>query len=76
MGGRFFREEATTGFFGQPFEWVGMHGYDTQKQQYVSARIGNLGTQIDSMTGAWDAATRTLTSRGEEDHPAEGTRDT
>ena len=72
MGGRFFVEEAKTRFLGQPFEWVGIHGYDTQSRQYVSSWIDNLSTQIDHMTGSWNEASRTLTYMGEEDHPVEG----
>ena len=72
MGGRFYIEEAKTRFFGQPFEWVGIHGYDTQSRQYVSSWIDNLSTQIDHMTGSWNEATRTLTYTGEEAHPVQG----
>jgi hypothetical protein len=72
MDGRFFIEEAKTRFFGQRFEWIGIHGYDTQAKRYVSSWIDNLSTQIDSMTGRWSDLTRTLTYSGEADHPVEG----
>jgi len=72
MDGRFFIEEARTRFFGQPFEWIGIHGYDTQAKQYVSSWIDNLSTQIDPMTGRWNDVTQTLLYTGSADHPVEG----
>lgn len=72
MGGRFLIEETKTTMEGQPFEWMGIHGYDRQKQKYTSAWIDNLGTSIDSMLGTWDEATKTLAYSGEVDDPATG----
>lgn len=72
MDGRFLVESTKTDMSGQLFEWMGWHGYDNQKKQYVSVWIDNFGTGIESMTGQFDDAKKTLTYIGEADNPEAG----
>src|SRR5262245_1547836 len=46
LGGRVVQEEAKTELFGQPFEWVGMYGYDNYKKEYVAVWTDNSNTII------------------------------
>ena len=61
MGGRFLIEQVKTEVSGQPFEWLGIHGYDNQSNKHVSAWIDNLGTGIDQMVGECDASGKVIT---------------
>ncbi|MBI4717614.1 MAG: DUF1579 family protein [Planctomycetes bacterium] len=72
MGGRFVIEEVQTSLGGEPFEWLGIHGFDNGKKKYVSSWIDNMGTGIDSMEGVWDEAGKTLTYTGHVDDPGAG----
>jgi hypothetical protein len=71
MGGRFLVEEVETRLGGEPFEWMGIHGFDNSKKRYDSSWIDNLGTGIDRMEGTWDEATKSLTYVGEVDEGGE-----
>ena len=76
MDGRFLVETSRTDMGGMTFEWMGWHGYDNHKKQYVSAWVDNFGTGIDSMTGQYDDAKKTLTYTGQVDEPATGGKQT
>jgi hypothetical protein len=52
MGGRYIQEKATGTFFGQPFNGMGITGYDNAKKQYVGTWVDNMGTGIMSQTGS------------------------
>lgn len=64
MGGRFFQAEAKGKAMGQPFNGMGLTGYDTMKEQYQSVWIDNMGTTMVLATGKYDAATKTLKEEG------------
>lgn len=72
MGGRFLVEESRTTFAGQPFEWIGIHGYDNVMRKYTSAWIDNLGTQIDRMDASFDSGANRLTYEGDDANPGQG----
>jgi hypothetical protein len=72
MDGRFLVETSRSDMGGMTFEWMGWHGYDNQKKQYVSAWVDNFGTGIDTMIGQYDDGKKTLTYTGEVDDPATG----
>jgi hypothetical protein len=72
MGGRFLVETVKAEIGGQPFEWMGWHGYDNHKKKYVSVWIDNFGTGIDTLEGAFDESKSMLVYRGERDDPATG----
>jgi hypothetical protein len=57
---------------GQPFEWMGLHGFNNLSKQFESAWIDNLGTGIDVMKGTWDEASNTLSYVGDIDDPSAG----
>ncbi len=76
MEGRFLVETSRTDMGGMTFEWMGWHGYDNQKKQYVSAWVDNFGSGIDTMAGQYDDANRTLVYTGEVDDPATGGKQT
>jgi Protein of unknown function (DUF1579) len=72
LGGRFIQEEAKTELFGQPFEWVGMYGYDNTKKKFVAVWADNLNTIIEHGDGEADAAQKAVTFIGETVHPGGG----
>jgi hypothetical protein len=74
MGKRFLIEETKTTMMGEPFEWMGMHGYDNGLKQYVVAFIDNLGTGIDSMHGTWDEGSKLIVYVGESDEGGRKTK--
>src|SRR2546426_378593 len=74
LDGRFFISEHT-GKFQMPgpdgkmmemdFKGMGTEGYDNAKKKFVATWIDNMGTGILGLEGTYDAATKTLTYRGE-----------
>jgi hypothetical protein len=72
MGNRFLIEETKTTMMGQPFEWMGTHGYNNMSREFESAWIDNLGTGIDMMKGRWDEASKMLSYLGDLDDPSSG----
>jgi hypothetical protein len=52
LGGRYIQEKATGTFMGQPFNGVGITGYDNAKKQYVGTWVDNMGTGIMTQTGS------------------------
>ncbi len=72
MGGRFIEQAVEGTFMGQPFEGMGIMGYDNEKKQYQSVWIDNMGTGIMTGSGNYDPKTKTLTDQGTFSCPAEG----
>ena len=72
MGGRFIQHEVEGTSMGQPFEGMGVMGYDNEKKQYQSVWIDNMGTGIMRGSGNYDPKTKTLTDEGTFSCPAEG----
>ena len=72
MGGRFIEQAVDGTFMGQPFEGMGIMGYDNEKKQYQSIWIDNMGTGIMTGSGNYDPKTKTLTDQGTFSCPAEG----
>lgn len=64
LGGRFLQSEAKGKAMGQPFNGLGITGYDTLKEQYQSVWLDNMGTAMVLSTGTYDAATKTLKEEG------------
>ena len=74
LDGRFFISEHT-GKMQMPgsdgkmmemdFKGIGTEGYDNVKKKFVATWIDNMGTMIMNLEGTYDAATKTLTYRGE-----------
>jgi hypothetical protein len=72
MGGRFIEHTVEGTSMGQPFEGMGIIGYDNEKKQYQSVWIDNMGTGIMTGSGNYDPDTKTLTDQGTFSCPAEG----
>lgn len=69
LGGRFLKEEYHGTFAGEPFEGIGLTGYDNMKKKYVSAWVDSMGTMIQTQTGTMDASGKTLTFNGTWEDP-------
>jgi hypothetical protein len=72
MGGRFIEQSVAGTSMGQPFEGIGIMGYDNEKKLYQSVWIDNMGTGIMTGSGNYDPNTKTLTDKGTFSCPAEG----
>lgn len=72
MGGRFIEYTVEGTSMGQPFEGMGLTGYNNEKKQYQSIWIDNMGTGIMTGSGNYDPNTKTLTDKGTFSCPAEG----
>jgi hypothetical protein len=72
MDGRFVQNEVHGDMMGQPFHGVATCGFDNAKKKYVSTWIDNMGTAIMMFEGTYDAATKTITSKGEMPDPLTG----
>lgn len=72
MGGRFLQETAIGTSMGQPFEGMGIDGYDNARKEYVSIWIDNRGTGIMVSSGKYDASTKTFEEKGEFVQPKMG----
>jgi hypothetical protein len=64
LGGRYLQAKNTGTMFGQPFEGIGVTGYDNAKKMFVSTWIDNFGTGIMTMTGSWDGASKSINYTG------------
>ena len=72
MGGRFLEELYKGEIMGQPFFGMGLMGYDVMKKKYTSVWIDSMTTSMMQSQGTYDAATKTLTSIGEDIDPTTG----
>jgi hypothetical protein len=72
MGGRYLKSTNTGNMMGMPFEGVGITGYDNVKKQFVNSWIDNMGTGIMTMTGTWDAGTKSINFTGSMADPMTG----
>ena len=64
MGDRFVQEQASGICMGQPFEGMGIIGYNNGTGKYSSYWIDNMGTGTMYSEGAYDAGTKTISSSG------------
>jgi hypothetical protein len=60
LGGRYLHEEDKGSFMGQPFEGMGVTGFDNLKKKYVASWIDNMGMGIMRSEGTYDAAKKTI----------------
>jgi len=72
MNGMYLEGVHTSTMMGMPFEGHSTMGYDNAKKKFVSSWIDNMGSGIMMMEGAWDPATKTLTTTGTCYNPAMG----
>ncbi len=64
LGGRFLQAEAKGNMNGQPFEGMGITGYDNLKGEYQSMWIDNMVTGFMLATAQYDATLKTFNETG------------
>ncbi len=64
LDGRFIEVDYEGPFMGSKFQGKGYVGYDNLAKQFQQVWIMTMSTNVDVMTGTWDAKTNTLTWRG------------
>lgn len=69
MGGRYLRQDFRNQFDGEPFQGMGILGYDNAKKKYVGIWIDNHGTGIMHSEGSYDKKTKTMTETGVSSSP-------
>lgn len=72
LDGRFLQMECTGAMMGQPFNGIGVMGYDNHTKKYVSTWMDSMGTGIFFMEGTASADGKTITQKGQYDDPMEG----
>ncbi len=65
LGGRFLQQDFKGELFGQPFNGMGLIGYDQTKQQYTAMWVDSSMTAITTTTGTLSKDGKTLTFVGE-----------
>jgi len=65
LGGRQVRMDFNGEFMGQPFEGVGLSGYDNVQGKYTGTWTDNMSTAVMMSKGDYDAATKTYTFRAD-----------
>ncbi len=69
LGGRVLQSQHRGEMMGQPFEGVGLTGFDNVTGRFWTTWIDNMSTGLFQAPGAFDAATNTYTYRGEMPDP-------
>jgi len=72
LGNRFLEMDVNGTSMGQPFEGMGIIGYDNAKKEYVNTWIDNMGTGMMNATGTYNAETNTMTETGTYTDPMSG----
>ena len=72
LGNRFLEMDVKGTSMGQPFEGMGIIGYDNAKKEYVNTWIDNMGTGMMNAVGSYDAETKTMTEKGTFTDPMAG----
>ena len=72
LDGRFLQQECTGEMMGQPFNGIGVMGYDNHTKKYVSTWMDSMGTGIFFMEGNASADGKTITQKSSYNDPIEG----
>lgn len=72
MGGRFLREEIISELMGQPFEGLGIMGYNNVTGKYWYAWLDNMSTGLFTSVGTGDEKGKVFTLVGDYDDPMTG----
>jgi hypothetical protein len=75
LGGRFLQDRHVGTMLGQPYEGLGITGYDNFKKKYVAVWMDTTGTAIYSMQGNWDPSGTVLSLYGDMDEYFTGEHD-
>ncbi len=65
MGGRYLQETHKGEAMGQPFEGMGLTGFDNLKKKYVGTWVDNMGTGVMVSEGSYDPATKAISFKTE-----------
>ena len=72
MDGRFVQHTVEGMAMGQPFEGLGIIGYDNATKEYNSLWIDNMGTGFMKGIGQYDAASKSFREKGQFTCPFRG----
>ncbi len=72
LGGRYQESRYSGNMMGQPFEGISTVGYNNASKKYESTWVDNMGTGVMIMTGAYDAASKTMNLSGQCADPMTG----
>lgn len=64
LGGRFLKQDFKGEAMGQPFEGLGLLGYDNVKKEYTSVWTDNISTGVVVSTGQYNPAAKTISESG------------
>ncbi len=64
LGGRFLEHKVTGMAMNQPFEGLGIIGFDNVTQEYQGIWTDSMSTAMMMGTGTYDAATKTINDKG------------
>ena len=67
LGGRYMQQSFHGSMMGQPFDGMGITGYDNAKKATQTVWMDSAGTGMMVMNGAWSADGKTLTETGSMD---------
>ena len=71
FGGRYLQQDITGKAMGQPYEGMGLTGYDNLKKETISTWADNMGTSIMYGVGKLDLDKKTVSEKGEYTCPME-----
>jgi hypothetical protein len=74
LGGRFLQQSTTGQALGQPFEGIGITGYDNVRQEYTSIWIDSMGTGMMQSTGQYDLQAQAINEAGTYSCPMTGNK--
>lgn len=72
LGGRFIQSRYRSEFMGQPFEGIGVDGYDNGANKHVGTWMDSMGTVILTYEGDCAEGGKVLTANMESDNPVTG----
>lgn len=72
LDGRFLYQEYNGQMMGQPFNGIGIDGYDNIRKKYVTAWMDSMGTGIFIMEGTASPDGKTITLKGSHPEPGGG----
>ena len=64
LGGRFIQEKFSGTFMNEPYEGIGLFGYDNIQKEYQYFWLDNMGTGVAKITSQYDPASKTFTEEG------------
>lgn len=72
LGGRFLQEKFNGMMMRQPFEGIGITGYDNTAKKYQNVWMDSMSTGMGIGTGTYDPASKTITTEMSMSCPMEG----